>query len=258
MTMAKYETPPPVRPLEKLITDFSYTNGLDPVNVFNDFLTYIIHGFSPGAPPLQSWKYKRQQNMKFMEMLTGWVRLMASRIKDDTSWYDPFGDLYMALVSKSAQQSQGQFFTPVHICDLMVLCTQTEEKKTGQRMGDPTCGSGRLLLAYHARNPGNYLIGEDINRTCCLMTVCNMLIHGCVGEVICHDSLNPGNFVDGWKVNPMLAWTGIPTIKRMSMEEYRAGRNLPASPYIIRKTMPAGGRKRKTDSPPPLQTVFKM
>ena len=67
--------------------------------------------------------------MKFMQMLTGWVRLMASRIKDDTSWYDPFGDLYMALVSKSAQQSQGQFFTPVHICDLMVLCTQTEEKR---------------------------------------------------------------------------------------------------------------------------------
>lgn len=80
MTMAKYETPPPVRPLEKLITDFSCTNGLDPVNVLNDLLTYIIHGFSPGAPPLQSWKYKRQQNMKFMEMLTEWVRLMASRI----------------------------------------------------------------------------------------------------------------------------------------------------------------------------------
>ena len=163
--MAKYETPPPVRPLEKLITDFSYTNGLDPVNVFNDFLTYIIHGFSPGAPPLQSWKYKRQQNMKFMQMLTGWVRLMANRIKDDTSWYDPFGDLYMALVSKSAQQSQGQFFTPVHICDLMVLCTQTEEKKTGQRMGDPTCGSGRLLLAYHVRHLGNYLVAEDVKFT---------------------------------------------------------------------------------------------
>ena len=92
--MAKYETPPPVRPLEKLITDFSYTNGLEPVDVFNDFLTNIIHGFSPGAPPLQSWKYKRQQNMKFMQMLTGWVQLMANRIKDDTSWYDPFGDLW--------------------------------------------------------------------------------------------------------------------------------------------------------------------
>ena len=47
MTMAKYETPPPVRPLEKLITDFSYTNGLDPVNVLNDLLTYIIPDFPP-------------------------------------------------------------------------------------------------------------------------------------------------------------------------------------------------------------------
>ena len=231
--MAKYETPPPVRPLEKLIMDFSYTNGLDPVNVFNDFLTYIIHGFSPGAPPLQSWKYKRQQNMKFMEMLTGWVRLMASRIKDDTSWYDPFGDLYMALVSKSTQQSQGQFFTPVHICDLMVLCTQTEEKKTGQRMGDPTCGSGRLLLAYHVRHLGNYLVAEDVNRTCCLMTVCNMLVHGCIGEVIHHDSLFPENFMDGWMVNHTLTQTGIPTIRRMSKEEYRTSRNM--SVDLLRK-----------------------
>ncbi len=28
-------------------------------------------------------------------------------------------------------------------------------------MGDPTCGSGRLLLAYHAHNPENYLVGEE-------------------------------------------------------------------------------------------------
>ena len=61
-------------------------------------------------------------------------------------------------------------------------------------MNDPTCGSGRLLLAYHVRNLGNYLVAEDISRTCCLMTVCNMLIHGCVGEVIQHDSLLPEDF----------------------------------------------------------------
>lgn len=256
--MAKYDTPSEIRPLEKLITDFSYTNGFDPINVFNDFLTYIIHGFSLGAPPLQSWKYKRQQNMIFMEMVTEWAQLMARKIKDDKSWYDPFGDLYMALVSNSTQQSQGQFFTPAHICDIMVMCIETGEKKTGQRINDPTCGSGRLLLTYHVRNLGNYLIGEDINRTCCLMTVCNMLIHGCVGEVICHDSLNPLNFVDGWKVNPMLTWTGIPTIKRMSMEEYQASRNLPSSPYIIRKTASVGDKKRKTYPPRPLQTAFNI
>ena len=106
--------------------------------------------------------------------------------------------------SKRGQQYLGQFFTPVSICELMVLCTRTEKGATGKCISDPTCGSGRLLLAYQVHFPGNYLVGEDISRTCCMMTVCNMLIHGCVGEVICHDSLMADKFTDGWKVNPTL------------------------------------------------------
>lgn len=255
--MAKYYTPSEIRPLEKLIMDFSYTNGYDPLNVFNDFLAFIIHGFSPGAPPMHNWKYKRQQNAAFMEMVCEWVQLMHRKLQDDMAWYDPFGDLYMSLTSMGTQQSQGQFFTPVHICDLMVMCTDTGEKKTGQRIGDPTCGSGRLLLAYHVRNLGNYLVGEDINRTCCLMTVCNMLIHGCVGEVIWHDSLNPKNFMDGWKVNPLLSLTGIPTVKKMGMKEYLACRNLPVSPYPLHKPSPAN-RNRKTYGSFPQQAVLNM
>ena len=256
--MAKYDTPSAIRPLEKLIMDFSYANGYDPLNVFNDFLTYIIHGFSPGAPPLQSWKYKRQHNLVFMEMVIQWTQIMQSRLQEDTDWYDPFGDLYMALASRGTQQVQGQFFTPVHICDLMVMCCETGEKKTGQRMNDPTCGSGRLLLAYHVRNLGSYLVGEDINRTCCLMTVCNMLVHGCVGEVIWHDSLDPKNFMGGWKVNPILTLTGIPTVRKMGMEEYLANRNLPSSPYTIQKAVSAGNRKRKTHGAFPQQATFNM
>lgn len=255
--MAKYNIPSQIRPLEKLIVDFSYQNGFDAMNVFNDFLTYIIHGFSPGAPPLHSWKYKRQHNVAFMKMVAQWTQIMNSRIKEDTDWYDPFGDLYMALAG-STQQYQGQFFTPEHICDLMVMCTGGEEKKTGQRMNDPTCGSGRLLLAYHVRNLGNYLIGEDVNRTCCLMTVCNMLIHGCVGEVICHDSLNPKDFVDGWKVNPILTYTGIPTIKKMNLEEYQTSRNLPSSPYTKQKAASFINRNRHTHSPSSVQATLNM
>ena len=147
--------------------------------------------------------------------------------------YDALGDLFMALSSRKGQQAQGQFFTPVHICDLMVMCTETDEKKTGQRINDPTCGSGRLLLAYHVRHLGNYLVAEDVNRTCCLMTICNMLIHGCVGEVIHHDSLCPENFMDGWMVNHTLTQTGIPSIRRMSEEEYRTSRNM--SVDLLRK-----------------------
>lgn len=72
--MVPYNTPQTIRPLEKMVCDFAYSNGYDPISVFNDFLRYVIHGFSPGAPPLMDWKYKRQQNRHFMEMLTGWIR----------------------------------------------------------------------------------------------------------------------------------------------------------------------------------------
>lgn len=256
--MAKYNIPSKLRPLEKLIMDFSYSNGYDPINVFDDFLTYIIHGFSPGAPPLHGWKYKKQQNIAFMEMVIEWSQLMKRELKEDTDWFDPFGDLYMSLVSKGAQQGQGQFFTPEHICDLMVRCTMGNEKKTGKRINDPTCGSGRLLLAYHVRNLGNYLVAEDINRTCCLMTVANMLIHGCVGEVIWHDSLNPKNFMAGWKINPILTLTGIPTIGKMSLEEYQVSRGLPISPYTAQKRKSGSNSIPQKSNPFPQQTTLNV
>ena len=116
--MTRYETSPEVRPLEKTICEFAGLNGYDPMNVFTDFLRYVIHGFSPGAPPLKDWRYKRQQNAAFMKMFAEWVRLMQKQL-EAASWYDALGDLFMALSSRKGQQAQGQFFTPVHICDLI-------------------------------------------------------------------------------------------------------------------------------------------
>ena len=217
--MAKFELSNEVKPLDRIISRLAGECGYEVQQVFNDLLRYIIHGFSPGAPPLQDWKYKRQQNMAFLEMTWEWVGIM-QRQTALSGWFDAFGELHMAYCSKSGQQYLGQFFTPASICELMVQCTRTEKGTTGKRISDPTCGSGRLLLAYHVHFPGNYLVGEDISRTCCMMTVCNMLIHGCVGEVICHDSLMPDKFTDGWKVNPTLQFSGLPSIRRISKEEY--------------------------------------
>ena len=200
--MARYEISNEVRPLDRLITGFASSCGYEIQTVFNDLLRFIIHGFSPGAPPISNWKYKRQQNASFMEMTAEWTRIMQKQI-GRSGWFDAFGELHMAYCSKPGQQANGQFFTPSHICELMVMCA-AGKKETGQRMGDPTCGSGRLLLAYHAHNPGNYLVGEDISRTCCMMTVCNMLVHGCVGEVICHDSLQPKDSCMTMYTDPIL------------------------------------------------------
>ena len=100
--MAQYNTPQALRPLEKLIGNFAYTNGYEPMSVFNDFLRYVIHGFSPGAPPIKDWKYKRQQNRIFMELLTEWIQLMQRELQTH-EWYDAFGDLFMAIFTDLQQ-----------------------------------------------------------------------------------------------------------------------------------------------------------
>ena len=155
--MARYEISNEVRPLDRLITGFASSCGYEIQTVFNDLLRFIIHGFSPGAPPISNWKYKRQQNASFMEMTAEWTRIMQMEMTTEwtrimqkqigrSGWFDAFGELHMAYCSKPGQQTNGQFFTPSHICELMVMCA-AGKKETGQRMGDPTCGSGRLLLA---------------------------------------------------------------------------------------------------------------
>lgn len=209
-----YEAPPEVRPLEKLIRDFSYHNGFELRKVFDDFLIFIIHGYSPGLPPLDTWKYKKEQTAVFYEMYRQWVFIMEKQIKIH-GWYDAFGDLYMSLItSKSGQSAKGQFFTPDHICDLMkdiIMAGALKDAKV--TIMDPTCGSGRTLLAAHAQDPTAYHCAEDIDQTCCMMTVCNFLIHGVRGEVIWHNSLQPETYWKGWRTNYLTAFLKFPYIE---------------------------------------------
>lgn len=221
-----YDAPAELRQLEKMLNSFSYQHGYDIGQVFDDTLRYIIHGFSLDEKPISNWTYKKELNIFFSEYLTEWIRIMQFQL-GKSEWYDAFGELYMAnIASKSQQSNNGQFFTPIGICDLMVLVGNNQENVIGQCCSDPTCGSGRLLLAWHVRNLGNYLCAEDIDHTCCLMTCCNFLIHGCVGEVICHDSLNPDSYNYGWMINehlnnPLHKYYGIPTIRSIDKEESR-------------------------------------
>mgnify|MGYP000287916118 CR=1 FL=1 len=70
-------------------------------------------------------------------------------------WFDAFGELHMAYCSKPGQQANGQFFTPSHICELMVMCAagkkedRTEDGRPHMRQrktpaGIPCAQSGKL------------------------------------------------------------------------------------------------------------------
>lgn len=213
-----YETPPEVRELEKILSQFAYANGFDMAEVFDDMLRYIIGFFTWNMKPLDSWRYKKEHTIVFWNMLCRWIMTMQKQtIRKE--WYDAFGDLYMALIgSTSRTKKLGQNFTSDEICELMSMITGVKGDGDGMIL-DPTCGSGRTLLAAHIKHPQSYVVAEDIDKTCCMMTVCNFIIHGCHGEIIWHDSLNPDSYFGGWLVNEHLGKCGLPSVREINKEE---------------------------------------
>jgi len=220
------DIPHEIRSFHKTFEKLSYYKH-DPAEVIDAFLEWVMWGFCPDQS--LKWdsgkKFNENERQVFPKLFTEWVDVQNNQVKTDRQWFDMFGAYYEAYIAgKSRRNNKGQFFTPPHICDLMVKLQGYENGKTQQRASDPTCGSGRLLLSFHAKNPGNFVYAEDIDRTCCLMTVCNFIVHGAVGEVVHHNSLDPNSWFDGWIVNenlnsPLHQHHGIPHVRRLRKED---------------------------------------
>jgi type I restriction enzyme M protein len=175
----------------------------DAGDVIDTFLEWMLWGLC--ADNSLSWesgtRFSENERKQFPMLYREYVQVMNNRIVADGDWYDLFGTYYEAYIAgKSRRNRKGQFFTPPHICDFKVRIL-APERITGQTVSDPCSGSGRFLLAFHAHAPGNFMLAEDKDHTCCLMTVCNFLMHGIVGEVVWHNSLDPSSWFGGWRVN---------------------------------------------------------
>jgi type I restriction enzyme M protein len=71
--------------------------------------------------------------------------------------------------------------------------------KDGQKVLDPACGSGRMLLAAAKRNRFALFYGADLDNTCCKMALVNMLLNSLTGEIAHMNSLS-NEFFTGYKV----------------------------------------------------------
>ncbi|SHL72619.1 type I restriction enzyme M protein [Xylanibacter ruminicola] len=210
-----------------MIQSFAHMSGKDVKRVVDDLLSYIIGYFNAEPEPIKGWSYTKEQNAEFHKMMLEYIRLMDEQLAH-AQWYDAWGNLFMSLTPGGG--SKGQFFTPPDICDLMAqmnINTDVEPTKVcrafGKRVliGDPTAGSSRNLLATHvrfvdAKKPIPYLVAEDCDEMCCKMSAVNLMVHGCIGEVICHDTLvNPKGVTVGYLINEGLYpfKSGVPTIR---------------------------------------------
>ena len=234
----------------------TYRHKYDPYSLFERFLEFVIVGFDITFSKVER-PFKEEEAKICMELLVSWTTSMNEALKQH-EWYDLLGEVYMDYLSGTMKKHwTGQYFTPMHICDMMAKITDPGEK-VGERVMDCACGSGRMLLASHVLHPGNYCCAQDIDRICCLMTVCNFIIHGVNGEVVCGDSLDPTDYRDGWRTNEVLHLTGIPCVRKIDMMESTTYRGSLATLDEVKTSKPAKSnapakKSAKKESSQPIQ-----
>ncbi len=231
-----------------LMGSFAYQHDLR--SIFDDFLTMSMCAVTqiPGTGKshyeelyLETIaKYKNDQlRFHFPKLFAQLVVEMEMRL-DDGQGNDVLGDYYE---QNFCRKNSGQFFTPWPVCQFMAhsICGEAGETGEVKRVLDPTCGSGRMLLAA-ARTMGlrHEYYGIDIDHTCVKMSVLNLFLNGIFNsEVMCADALFPDNFCISYK----LSFLPLGIFRIEEKEKSRLWRMYKSSTQKKQQSLPIAGIK---------------
>lgn len=122
-----------------------------------------------------------QRNQKLFELLETIGSLSLGTFEDST--IDMFGDAYeylMGLYAADAGKSGGEYFTPQEVSNLLARLTVVG-KTSVNKVYDPACGSGSLLLQFAKvlgkNNVRSGFYGQELNRTTYNLARMNMFLH---------------------------------------------------------------------------------
>lgn len=185
--------------LERIFTNIERSaQGSDSENSFAG----LFDDFDVNSNKLGSTVAKR--NERLAKLLDGIASMNLGSVKNHD--IDAFGDAYeylMTMYAGNAGKSGGEFFTPADVSELLTKLG-TVGKKTINKVYDPACGSGSLLLKAEkvlgkdAVLNGFY--GQEINITTYNLCRINMFLHD-IGfdkfDIACEDTLiNPQHWDD--------------------------------------------------------------
>lgn len=189
-------------------------------SVFSDFLSMCICAFSHGAMEEEYLnivrKYHKPEAYALSEALGALVIEMTG---DGDGMIDVLGQYFEENMSHG---KNGQFFSPQPVCDMMAR--MNNPLGNGERVLDPACGSGRMLMGYAKVNRFARFYGADNDANCARMTVINLYLNTMYGEVAWMNSLS-NQYYGGWKIEPTLK--GIHRIRPISEDESRIHLKLP-------------------------------
>lgn len=137
-----------------------------------------------------------KRNDKLVKILEGIAGIKLGNYQDNS--IDAFGDAYeflMSMYASNAGKSGGEFYTPQEVSELLTKLAVLG-KKSVNKVYDPACGSGSLLLKaakiLGKDNVRNGFYGQEINLTTYNLCRINMFLHD-VGydkfDIACEDTL---------------------------------------------------------------------
>lgn len=137
-----------------------------------------------------------KRNDKLVKILDGIANIPLGNYKDNS--IDAFGDAYeflMSMYASNAGKSGGEFYTPQEVSELLTRLAIVG-KKSVNKVYDPACGSGSLLLKsakiLGKENVRNGFYGQEINLTTYNLCRINMFLHD-IGydkfNIACEDTL---------------------------------------------------------------------
>lgn len=122
-----------------------------------------------------------ERNEKLVKLLNAIGDLKLGNYQDNT--IDAFGDAYeylMTMYASNAGKSGGEFFTPQEVGNLLTKITLIGKTEIN-KVYDPACGSGSLLLNYSKilgkENVKQGFYGQEINLTTYNLCRINMFLH---------------------------------------------------------------------------------
>jgi len=122
-----------------------------------------------------------ERNSNLVKLLNAIGELKLGDYKDNT--IDAFGDAYeylMTMYASNAGKSGGEFFTPQEVGELLAKITLIGKKEIN-KVYDPACGSGSLLLKFAKvlgkTNIKQGFYGQEKNLTTYNLCRINMFLH---------------------------------------------------------------------------------
>jgi len=203
--------PASLKDFHKVLSSFEFKHDLN--QVFNDFMDLHLQAWSREPLPELNERCQRVYSQEERHKLGQLIWLHTKALEDGicaNGWFDALGTYYEAFAGNWKKGRLGQFFTPAAICDIMPRTVMPEGDFN--LIGEPTCGSGRIILANQAVRQKNFYYAQDIDPMCVRMCALNMLHHGAQGVVLCMDTLKNSDFRFGYAVNVGLHYGNVPNV----------------------------------------------